>query len=60
MESTESLENFYRQKMGILPSEIFRKTGHFNVFTMADYAGPAPAYPMPYSRKDYYKIAMKY
>ncbi|WP_232538883.1 helix-turn-helix domain-containing protein [Chitinophaga tropicalis] len=58
METTESLENFYRQKMGILPSEIFRKTGHFNVFTMEDYAGKKPAYPMPYSRKDYYKIAL--
>jgi AraC-like DNA-binding protein len=58
MEITESLENFYRQKMGILPSEIFRKTGHFNVFTMEDYAGEQPAYPMPYSRKDYYKIAL--
>lgn len=55
---SESLEEFYRDKMGILPSEIFRKTGHFNVFTMEDYTGPLPAYPMPYSRKDYYKIAL--
>ncbi|MGF7080955.1 helix-turn-helix domain-containing protein [Mucilaginibacter sp. UYCu711] len=58
MEKSESLEAFYRQKMGILPSDIFRKTGHFNVFTMEDYAGEQPAYPMPYSRKDYYKIAL--
>ncbi|WP_415326842.1 helix-turn-helix domain-containing protein [Chryseobacterium sp. MMS23-Vi53] len=58
MEKMESLEVFYREKMGILPSEIFRKTGHFNVFTMEDYTGPKPAYPMPYSRKDYYKIAL--
>ncbi|RFM33570.1 AraC family transcriptional regulator [Chitinophaga silvisoli] len=58
MKNMESLEVFYREKMGILPSEIFRKTGHFNVFTMEDYAGPKPAYPMPYSRKDYYKIAL--
>lgn len=58
MERTESLEAFYRQKMGVLPSDIFRKTGHFNVFTMEDYAGEQPAYPMPYSRKDYYKIAL--
>jgi hypothetical protein len=54
----ESLEVFYREKMGILPSDIFRRTGHFNVFTMEDYTGPKPAYPMPYSRKDYYKIAL--
>ncbi|WP_343692100.1 helix-turn-helix transcriptional regulator [Chitinophaga sp.] len=58
MEKTESLEEFYRDKMGILPSEIFRKTGHFNVFTMEDYTGPMAPYPMPYSRKDYYKIAL--
>ncbi|WP_312330592.1 helix-turn-helix transcriptional regulator [Sphingobacterium sp.] len=54
----ESLETFYREKLGILPSEIFKKTGHFNVFTMQDYTGPAPAFPMPYSRKDYYKVAL--
>jgi AraC-like DNA-binding protein len=58
MDRTESLETFYREKMGVLPSEIFRKTGHFNVFTMEDYVGPRPAQPMPYSRKDYYKIAL--
>ncbi|WP_039867328.1 AraC family transcriptional regulator [Pedobacter sp. BAL39] len=58
MKEMESLEVFYRDKMGILPSDIFRRTGHFNVFTMEDYTGPKPAYPMPYSRKDYYKIAL--
>ncbi len=54
----ESLDLFYRERMGILPSDIFRRTGHFNVFTTEDYTGPKPAYPMPYSRKDYYKIAL--
>ncbi|MBS7564777.1 helix-turn-helix transcriptional regulator [Mucilaginibacter sp. Bleaf8] len=58
MDKTVSLEAFYREKIGILPSEIFRKTGHFNVFKMEDYLGPKSAYPMPYSRKDYYKIAL--
>ncbi|MEJ2879946.1 helix-turn-helix domain-containing protein [Pedobacter sp. GR22-6] len=58
IKKNESLAFFYREKLGVLPSDIFRKTGHFNVFTMEDYAGPKPAYPMPYSRKDYYKISL--
>ena len=57
MEKTQTLENFYRTKLGILPSEVVKRTGQFNVFTLADYVGDT-AYPMPYSRKDYYKISL--
>lgn len=58
MEKTMSLEEFYRNKIGVLPSEIFKKIGHFNVFRMEDYEGTEFPYTMPYSRKDYYKIAL--
>ncbi len=57
MEKTETLENFYRTKLGILPSEIIEHLGQFNVFTLNDYVGSKP-YPIPYSRKDYYKISL--
>lgn len=45
-------------KMGVLPSDIFKKIGHFNVFKIDEFVGPEYPFPMPYSRKDYYKIAL--
>ena len=51
-----SLEDFYRKKLGELPSDILQKTGQFNVFRLGDYFGTSKA--MPYSRKDYYKISL--
>jgi AraC-like DNA-binding protein len=56
MEKTMSLEDFYRKKLGELPSDILQKTGQFNVFRLSDYFGTTKA--MPYSRKDYYKISL--
>ncbi|RPE12174.1 AraC family transcriptional regulator [Chitinophaga lutea] len=58
MEKPETLENFYRTRLGVLPSEIIRKIGHFNVFRLDDFKGGEAAHPMPYSRKDYYKISL--
>ncbi len=57
MEKTKTLEDYYRTALGILPSEMNKKIGQFNVFTLNDYVGPAP-HAMPYSRKDYYKISL--
>ncbi|AWO00315.1 AraC family transcriptional regulator [Chitinophaga alhagiae] len=58
MEKPESLEQFYRSRMGALPGEMIRKTGHFNVFRLSDLKGGDGEQPMPYSRKDYYKISL--
>lgn len=58
MQRVISLEEFYRNTIGELPSEIFKKIGHFNVFHMEDFEGVEFPYAMPYSRKDYYKVAL--
>jgi len=58
MEKASSLEFFYRNVLGALPSEIVKKTGQFNVFHLEDYKGPDSNGPVPYSRKDYYKISL--
>lgn len=58
MQKALTLEEFYRNTIGVLPSEIFKKIGHFNVFHMEDFEGKEFPYEMPYSRKDYYKIAL--
>lgn len=56
MERLQSLEEFYRAKQIPVPEGMNRELGHFNVFNSADYTGSGAA-PLPYSRKDFYKVA---
>lgn len=57
MEKTQSIEEFYRSKLKWVPDNMRREIGHFNVFRLDDFAGMHPK-PVPYSRKDYYKISL--
>jgi AraC-like DNA-binding protein len=57
MEKTQSIEEFYKSKLNWVPDNIRREIGHFNVFKLDDFAGTHPK-PVPYSRKDYYKISL--
>lgn len=57
MEKTHSIEDFYRHKLKWMPENLQNEIGHFNVFTLDDFSGPC-AKPMPYSRKDFYKISL--
>ncbi len=56
MESPESIEDFYRNKLHFMPDSLKKEIGHFNVFRLDDYNG-SNAKPMPYSRKDFFKIS---
>ncbi|WP_373553012.1 helix-turn-helix domain-containing protein [Haliscomenobacter sp.] len=56
MNKTESIEDFYRNKLNWMPDNLKKGLGHFNVFKLDDFCGPQ-AKPMPYSRKDYFKIS---
>lgn len=49
MEKALSLADFYRTKLGILPSEIIGKIGQFNVFSLDNYI--QPDHTIPYSPK---------
>jgi AraC-like DNA-binding protein len=40
-----------------MPDKLKKGIGHFNVFKVDDFIGPC-AKPMPYNRKDYFKIAL--
>ncbi|QHS60198.1 helix-turn-helix domain-containing protein [Chitinophaga agri] len=52
---TETLEEFYQNKIKEVPANLGRETGHFNVFNMKVHAsGQAPRY----SRRSFYKIAL--
>lgn len=57
MSKTESLEDFYRQKMNWLPENLKQDIGHFNVFRLEDCMGPGKQ-PVQYSRRDFYKITL--
>lgn len=55
MPKAHTLEDFYRVKVNWLPENLRQDIGHFNVFRLDDFVGPA-AQCLPYSRKDFYKI----
>lgn len=56
MNKTESIEDFYRNKLQWMPDNLKKGLGHFNVFKLDEFCG-TQAKPMPYSRKDYFKIS---
>ena len=57
MEKAQTIEDFYRTKLNWMPENLQREVGHFNVFRLDDFAGPR-AKPMPYNRKDYFKVSL--
>ncbi|HET9504362.1 MAG TPA: helix-turn-helix transcriptional regulator [Hymenobacter sp.] len=57
MSKTQTLEDFYQQKIHWMPENLRQDIGHFNMFRLDDYVGPR-AHSMPYSRKDFYKITL--
>ena len=57
MNSLESIEEFYRRKLNWVPDSVRKEVGHFNVFKLAPFVG-TNAKPVPYSRRDYFKISL--
>ncbi|WP_394759546.1 helix-turn-helix domain-containing protein [Flavobacterium sp.] len=57
MEKSETLEQFYLTKVNGMPENLKKEIGHFNVFKLDDFVGKK-AKPIPYSRKDFYKISL--
>ncbi len=51
-----TLEEFYQRKFDHIPGCLKSGVGHFNVFNYRDFIGPEPK-PVPYSRREYYKIS---
>ncbi|ARK12685.1 helix-turn-helix transcriptional regulator [Fibrella sp. ES10-3-2-2] len=57
--ASKSLEEFYQDIAAIVPAEINREIGHFNVFRIADMmALRTKKGVMPYDRRAYYKISL--
>ncbi len=57
MSRIETIADFYRNKIGCLPEDIQNGVGHFNVFRLEPYIGKSSR-PVPYSRRDYFKIML--
>lgn len=57
MEKLESIEDFYEKKLLFMPDNLKKEIGHFNVFVLDDFMG-CSAKPIPYSRRDYFKISL--
>lgn len=57
MKKADTIEDFYRHKLEWMPENLQKEIGHFNVFKLGDFCGPL-AKPMPYNRKDFYKISL--
>ena len=57
MRKIETIEEFYKSKFGEVPENIRNEIGHFNVFKLDPFVG-SNAKPVPYSRRDYFKIML--
>jgi len=57
MKTSESLEDFYRQKLNGLPKDYQQGIGHFNVFRTEDCYQNGQV-TIHYNRRDFYKIAL--
>ena len=57
MRKLETIEEFYKRKFNWVPDNLKNEIGHFNVFRLDPYVGSA-AKPVPYSRRDFYKITI--
>jgi len=57
MRQVETIEEFYKRKFDGVPDNIRSEIGHFNVFKLDPFVGDN-AKPVPYSRRDYFKIML--
>ena len=57
MNKVETIEEFYQRKFDWIPDNIRNEIGHFNVFEHEP-VEPGKTSPLPYKRRDFYKIML--
>lgn len=57
MKKNETIEGFYKRKFELIPENIKKEIGHFNVFEH-ELIEAGKSKPTPYARRDYYKIML--
>ncbi len=56
---TTTLESFYKETSALIPEDINKEIGHFNVFKIDELMRKLKEKPaMPYNRRSYYKISL--
>ena len=53
-----TLEQFYKQTASLIPEDINKEIGHFNVFKIDELMMRSRKVAMPYNRRAYYKVSM--
>lgn len=57
MQNLETLRDFYKRKFDWIPDHVLNDIGHFNVFKLDPFVGKN-ASPVPYKRRDFFKIML--
>jgi AraC family transcriptional regulator, transcriptional activator of pobA len=57
MSKVETITDFYKRKFDWVLDNIRNEIGHFNIFKLEPFVGDK-AQPVPYKRRDYYKIML--
>lgn len=57
MKKKVSIEEFYQETQQYIPESVRTGIGHFNVFRLDEFASAKPK-PMPFNRRDYFKISL--
>ncbi len=57
METAETLEQFYERKFRLLPENVRKDIGHFNIFQIAPFR-EGQVTSVPYRRRDFYKVML--
>jgi AraC-like DNA-binding protein len=57
MNKVETIEDLYKRKFDWIPDNLRNEIGHFNVFKLEPFTGDK-AQPIPYKRRNYYKIML--
>lgn len=58
MSTTETLEEFYKQKFSGIPANAQHEIGDFNVFVIEEAVSPSGEVTIKYARRDFYKISL--
>ena len=57
MDKVETIEELYKRKYDWVPESLKKEIGHFNIFKIEGYTGEN-AKPVPYVRRDYFKVTL--
>lgn len=58
MQKATSIEGFYNEVSQLIPTQVQKEIGHFNVFRIGDLYRGGKHQQMPYNRRAYYKISL--